>query len=188
MKIIEIDETNPSTFDDEIRKGPAFVKFYMTGCIHCENVKPTWESLVSELKDDTRNLSLINVNSNALNDIKWSKVGEVQGYPTIMMVYDGGNLFKMYEGDRSLEDMKKFIDDFLNEGMSGGGRRVRRKRNNKSKFYKKSNKRKTKSRYTRMTMNMRSSKSRKTKHSKHSKSSNKYGRRKTKKYSRRTRK
>jgi thiol-disulfide isomerase/thioredoxin len=164
MKIIEIDETNSSTFDDEILKGPAFVKFYMTGCIHCEHVKPTWEALVKEMENDTRNLSLINVNSNAINNIKWSNIGEVQGFPTIIMIYDGGNLFKMYEGDRSLEDMKKFIDNFLNKGMSGGKRR----RNLRKKSNKKISKKKIKS------------KSRKYKISKHSKQ---YKKRKTKKYS-----
>jgi thiol-disulfide isomerase/thioredoxin len=169
MKIIEIDEKNSSTFDDEILKGPVFVKFYMTGCIHCENIKPTWKLLENEMKNDNRNLSLINVNSNALNNIKWSKVSEVQGFPTIMMIYNKGNLFKMYEGDRTLEDMKKFINDFLNEGMSGGRGKHR------------SNIRKKNSKRTKRHFKVKSRKSRKSKSKQYKNKKNKRKTRRTKK-------
>lgn len=138
MKIIKIGETEPEIFNKEIKDRPAFVKFYMPGCIHCENLKPTWIDLENEMESDERDLSIIDVHSNALSGINSNITNNVQGFPTIMMIYNNGVSFKMYEGDRSLEDMKKFIDDFLNGKMTMSGGKHRNRNKIKSKRYKSS--------------------------------------------------
>lgn len=149
MKVIKIGETNSELFNKEIQNGPAFVKFYMPGCIHCENLKPTWIELENEMKDDSRDLSIIDVHSNAISGINSNISNNVQGFPTIMMIYDNGNSFKMYEGDRSLEDMKKFIDNFLNGNMKGGRHRKLHKYRKSKKYNRKTkSKRNKKKKYT----------------------------------------
>ena len=177
MKIIDIGENDSDLFNREIENGPAFVKFYMPGCIHCENLKPTWIDLVDDMKSNSSDLSIIDVHSNALNGINSNIRNNVIGFPTIMMIYNGGKSFKIYEGDRSLEDMKKFINDFLSENvsMSGGKRRIR---NNKikSKRYKSRSKSKNKRKHSKR-------KHSKRKHSKRKHSKRRHNKRKSfKKY------
>ena len=159
MKVISIGQDESSKFDEEISMRPAFVKFYMPECGYCKAMKEAWDNLGKEMMNDTREMSIIEVHSGAVNNIKSNVTKEVNGYPTIMLVYNKGNSHISYEcdRDRSTSDMKKFINDNFEKinGMSGGS---------KSRITKsKSKSRRTKSKSRRYKPKSRRTKSRRTK-------------------------
>ena len=143
IKVISITPENPELFDEEIIKQPAFVKIYQPWCGYCKKVAPVWDALSEELnKNYTGNVSIIEVHGDALDNIKSDLVKNVNGFPTIFSVKDGVKQ-KDYNGDRSLEDMLRFIvrEADLKENPKtqlGGGRRKSRRHRTKSKYLRKS--------------------------------------------------
>jgi thiol-disulfide isomerase/thioredoxin len=159
MKVVSIGPNDSSKFDNELSIRPAFVKFYHPTCIHCQNMKEAWDSLGEVMMNDDRDMSIIEVHADSIGDIKANVAKNVNGYPTVMMVYKDGNKFKNYEGGRSVSDMKKFINDNFKEtnSMSGGSKKRYKSKARKSKSkLRKSKARKSKSK-------SRKSKSRKSK-------------------------
>lgn len=84
------------------------VFFKMEGCGHCKNFAPTWDKVSSKMnnkKVNGKTCKMVTVDSS--NSELTSKYN-VSGFPTIMKV--SGNNAKEYEGDRSEEDVVKFIN------------------------------------------------------------------------------
>lgn len=112
MKKINIIPGNEHLFNDEVGKRPIFVKFYMDGCPHCENMKPAWRELENELISNyTGDFTIMNVNARALNNIDNPIVRDIQGFPTIFMINKDGRKMADYDGDRSKKDMLTFIEN-----------------------------------------------------------------------------
>jgi thiol-disulfide isomerase/thioredoxin len=110
MKKIDILPGNEQMFNDEIGRQPIFVKFYMDGCPHCENMKPDWASLEDELLSNyDGDFTIMSVNARSLNDITNPIVKDVQGFPTLFMINKDGSKGANYEGERTKEDMLNFI-------------------------------------------------------------------------------
>lgn len=105
-------ELNDKNFKKAVDKGSHFVKFYAPWCGHCQKLAPTWESLAESLKDDgSVNIAKIDCTAHRESCSEF----EVKGYPTLLWIQDGKKVSK-YQGDRSGEDLKKFISS-----MSGSG-------------------------------------------------------------------
>lgn len=130
VKVIAIDPEEGARFDDIVSKTNAVVKFYNPGCIHCNNMKQAWIDLGKKLQDEYEgDVALIEVHSGALPQIKCEAAKEVQGYPTIIEVLKGGKKGTEYTGDRTTDDMLKFIISNLDvkAKMSGGGKDKRKR-------------------------------------------------------------
>lgn len=84
------------------------VLFYSNGCGHCHNLAPTF----AEFADIAQFIKVValdcadEANNKLVQNIKDSKCGTIDGYPTIWF-YKDGKPDKVYEGDRSLGD---FLD------------------------------------------------------------------------------
>ena len=121
MKFVRIGPSDSEKYDELIEKMPAFVKIYSPNCGHCVNMKEAWDAL--ENSDDIKNydIAIIEVHEGATNNII-SPSGKIdQGLPTIRAVKIDGKKWKEYEGNRSVEDMVKFIkDNFTNKKIMSG--------------------------------------------------------------------
>lgn len=124
VKIISIGPGDSRAFEEEIKKRPAFVKFYMNGCGHCIAMKEAWEELGRELEkpEYDADISIIEVEANTVSKIHCNAAKNIDGYPTIRKVEKGGDKFKEYSGDRSMEDMLDFVlDNFKSQVSKRGG-------------------------------------------------------------------
>lgn len=156
----------------EKRKSPkthlVMGKIYSNGCIHCVMMSTPWEEMCSQLKKDMnlvedaekdnhfteykkyvspggkKIVEIIEIEAEHMDDElphlqkKYSPKIELQGgFPTIFKMKN--NEVSFYGGERTAEKMKQW---YMSDKVAGG-RRTRRKRNNKTK------KNKTRTRYVR---------------------------------------
>ena len=129
-------------FDKLVNEQPCVIFVKMDGCYHCENMDHDWNKLeelanVPPLSKHTGHI--IKVDSGA--DMKSPCVQGITGYPVVGFTHKG-KMKKEYRGDRTTEDLQKFIDtimktvkelESLNSKLStivpkssqiGGGRRI----------------------------------------------------------------
>ena len=96
----------------ELKKKHGIVLFYMNGCGHCETMKPSWNKLITELKDKHKNEIILGaIESSSIDMFKKHGINpSVSGFPTILYFQPGRhNMPEHYKGDRSYEDLKKWI-------------------------------------------------------------------------------
>ena len=138
MKFVSInpEPQDALKFDKLINERKSFVKFYHPSCGHCQNMASAWSALKKHPKLKDLDLNIVEVHVGATPYIKSSvaRKAENQGVPFILMVNKGGEVTKMFNSERSVEEMVKFILSNVNE----------RKRNKKTK--KRTKKTKTNSR------------------------------------------
>ena len=123
VEIISIEPEQGKEFDKLINEkgNVSFVKFHQPTCHHCTEMKKAWEDLGKLLQDKCKDdISLIEVNGDALSESKSDVSKEIKGFPTIMILEDGKKKVE-YSGDRTTEDMLKFmIDNKIISPISGG--------------------------------------------------------------------
>ena len=116
MKKINILPENEKLFYNEVGKRPVFVKFYMDGCPHCENMKPAWIDLENELMQKYQgDFTIMDVNARALNTLKSPIIQYVEGFPSIFIIKKDGSKGLDFEGERTKDDMLKFVLDNVSE-------------------------------------------------------------------------
>ena len=140
VEIISIEPEQGKEFDKLINEkgNVSFVKFHQPTCHHCTEMKKAWEDLGKLLQDKCKDdISLIEVNGDALSESKSDVSKEIKGFPTIMILEDGKKKVED-SGDRTTEDMLKFmIDNKIISPISGGYKKGGKKsRNMKSKTMK----------------------------------------------------
>jgi len=110
MKKIDIRPGKENLFYNELGKRPIFVKFYMDGCPHCENMKVDWEELENELLNNyDGNFTIMSVNARALKTLNHPILNDIQGFPTIFMINERGQKIADYSGERTKNEMLNFI-------------------------------------------------------------------------------
>lgn len=88
------------------RLNKELVFFSMEGCGYCEKFKPTWELLLNNYGDnDFIELKEVVLDKNQELVDRYN----VKSFPTILYLKNG-NKEKEYKGDRSYEDLVKFIN------------------------------------------------------------------------------
>ena len=110
MKILDINPGKENLFYNEIGKRPIFVKFYMDGCPHCENMKPAWKELENSLINNyDGDFTIMSVNARTLNTLKSPITEKVQGFPTLFVINKNGSKGIDYNGTRTKDDMLSFL-------------------------------------------------------------------------------
>ena len=109
-------DNEPKILDEteimELKKNHGIVLFYMNGCGHCEVMKPAWNKVIAELKDKHKNEIILGaIESGDMELFKKHGIHPaVSGFPTILYFPPGRhNTPEHYKGDRSYEDLKKWI-------------------------------------------------------------------------------
>ena len=65
-----------------------FIKYYMDGCGHCDDLEPIWKLIESRIKKDHNDADIVIVQLNA-NYMNNADVPNVEGFPTISMIKGG---------------------------------------------------------------------------------------------------
>ena len=149
VEIISIEPEQGKEFDKLINEkgNVSFVKFHQPKCPHCTEMKKAWEDLGKLLQDKCKDdISLIEVNGDALSESKSDVSKEIKGFPTIMILETGKKKAE-YSGDRTTEDMLKFIiDNKIISPISGGYKKGGKKSRTMKSKTKKNKSKKGKSR------------------------------------------
>ena len=96
----------------ELKKKHGVILFYMNGCGHCETMKPAWNKLITDLKDKHKNEIILGaIESGNMEMFKKHGISpSVSGFPTILYFHPNKLTNpEPYNGDRSYEDLKKWI-------------------------------------------------------------------------------
>jgi thiol-disulfide isomerase/thioredoxin len=130
MKILNIESENVSEFETIIKEMPAFVKIFSPGCGHCIAMAPAWEKLKKNTDLKNLDFALVAINASAVENMKSPGVKSFNGVPTLREIKKGtGEAGKEYNGNRSMEDITKFIKSTFksknnktkNKNKRGGG-------------------------------------------------------------------
>lgn len=116
-KVPDVEEETPtavlklekSNFDEKIKEGVVFVKFFAPWCGHCKRLAPTWEKL-AELFKEKDDVAIAHVDCTADNNVNRELCdGQgVNGFPTLLIFKDGVKVDE-YNGKRDLEAMEEFV-------------------------------------------------------------------------------
>jgi len=106
---------NFDTVARDITKG-VFVEFYAPWCGHCKQLAPIWDQLGEAYKDSS-DFVIAKMDSTA-NEVEGVTI---RSFPTIKYFPKGSDEVIDFEGDRTLEVFKKFVDS---NGKEGGKKKV----------------------------------------------------------------
>ena len=85
------------------------VKFYSPYCGHCRKLAPTYEQLAIKYSDQKDKIRIAEFDM-SMNDFT---LFDISGFPTIILFKaDDKSKPLVYEGDRSLEDLVKFVETY----------------------------------------------------------------------------
>ena len=105
-------------------KKDKFIKYYMDGCGHCDDLEPIWKLVESRIKKEHDNDNIIIVQLNA-NFMENADVPNVEGFPTISMIKGGKKI--EHKGARTEEAIIDFFKkNSLLSMQTGGGKRRRK--------------------------------------------------------------
>lgn len=93
--------------EKKINKGIWFIWYYAEWCGHCKTMSSEWDNLSKMIP---KNINLAAVESKALPSM--NNKPNVIGYPTLKL-YDNGNEVSDYEGERTANGFKEFLDNFI---------------------------------------------------------------------------
>eukprot|EP00536_Pseudo-nitzschia_multiseries_P004848 jgi/Psemu1/189159/e_gw1.85.103.1 len=103
---VELTEAN---FDEVTAGKVVFIKMFAPWCGHCKKMKPDWDKLMDEYKDSETQL-IADADCTAEGKPICDSNG-VRGFPTLK--YGDPSDLQDYQGARSYEALKKFIDEEL---------------------------------------------------------------------------
>jgi len=91
-------------------KTPIFVLFYLEGCGPCNATRPEWKK-IENMSHNYGNAMFFDIDSDLLIDLKsdFPNISNVAGFPTMKFI-QGNNKVESYEGGRSIDDFKVWIE------------------------------------------------------------------------------
>jgi thiol-disulfide isomerase/thioredoxin len=143
MKDIEL-------FNKYVQEGKhVFVLIFMEGCGPCEETKPKWKQIETQLSKQYKNnndIVVADINKNLLEFIQI--VGSIEGFPTMKYIHKKGAKMETYEEsnittkDRSTSSFIQWIENKVKhvsvDKQKGGKRKSRKsKKMRKTRKYKK---------------------------------------------------
>lgn len=102
---------NLKKFNDNYKKKEYVSLVYSESCGACMELEPRWLKVESILNNSKSKVPIVKVESNYLNDTELKNL--IQRVPTILRMKNN-RLVNYYHGDRSVEDILKYIKDVEN--------------------------------------------------------------------------
>jgi len=102
-------ELTPDNYDEVTAGKVVFIKMFAPWCGHCKKMKPDWDKLMEEYKDSETQL-IADADCTADGKSICDSNG-VKGFPTLK--YGDPNDLQDYQGARSYDALKKFVDEEL---------------------------------------------------------------------------
>jgi len=107
-KVLILDTKN---FEDSIKTGITFVKFYAPWCGHCKRLAPTWEELAAKyVGNEGVRIAKIDCTAEANANKELCDGQDVKGFPTLHIYKDGKKITE-YNGKRGLEELDAFVKE-----------------------------------------------------------------------------
>ena len=104
MKHITVTDKNKSESNKILNSAkPLMILFFSNSCGHCIQFKPEWDAFKKISPIET-----VEVESSYLQQTPEKLRANLIGYPTVK--FKEGNMYKEYEGNRTKEDLKLFIE------------------------------------------------------------------------------
>jgi len=91
------------------------VEFYAPWCGHCKKLSPVWDKLAETLIAEKKDNFVVAKIDATVNEMPHSRV---RSFPTIRLYKEGENELAEYNGERTLEGLKKFLDTDGQYGMA----------------------------------------------------------------------
>merc|ERR1719458_2406777 len=110
-KVALLDAKN---FEESVKTGVSFVKFFAPWCGHCKRLAPTWEELAAKHnKDVDSEVTIAKVDCTVATAL--CSAQDVTGYPTLKFFKNGAEKDDgvKYRGQRDLASLEKFINEKL---------------------------------------------------------------------------
>lgn len=111
-------------FENNVRKGTWFVKFYAPWCTHCQRLAPIWEQLADKAVADEWPVKIADVDCTTSKDV--CEKLNVKAFPTLMLIGDG-ELKGKYQGEPSVDAFGTWLNKQLPDGKvtaSGSGEKI----------------------------------------------------------------
>lgn len=101
---------NKDSFDDQIKEGVTFVKFFAPWCGHCKRLAPTWEELATKFAENN-GVTIAKVDCTADDNTNKDLCNSqgVNGFPTLN-IYKNGEKIEEFNGKRTIEDLEAFVN------------------------------------------------------------------------------
>ena len=96
----------PTSNFDRFSSKKTIYWFHRPGCPHCDNMKNDWNQLSGVV---SKKYKLKAINTSIPKNAKLGKKYGVKGVPHIVKT-NGGSKYEVYNGNRSVIDMKQWID------------------------------------------------------------------------------
>lgn len=108
-KIFKTSSSNSISDFDNVSDTPKFVNFNASWCYWSKKLNPTWENLKDDMSN--KNIEILDIKCDMEENKDLCERYGIDGYPSIRLIQ--GNKIYSYDGDRSLDDMKDFINEFV---------------------------------------------------------------------------
>ena len=129
MQIIDvIDEKSSTQYNKLVKNKPTLVQYFSPHCHYCKQLESQWDTFIKRMKANyDGNIMIARVRNDMMDNCEGDK--DIKGFPTIFIL-EKGKKTKEYEGDRSADDILKFVkENFkIQAKKQKGGRRKKRRR------------------------------------------------------------
>lgn len=99
-----------------LKNGKWMIMYYAYWCPHCVSLKPTYDELAKKCK--LMGVKFAMIEASHLNNGMIENQHQVHGYPTLVTRENNNDSEESYSGERSVENMKKYILIKLKPTMS----------------------------------------------------------------------
>merc|ERR1712183_571794 len=115
QKVTLLDAKN---FEESVKSGVSFVKFFAPWCGHCKRLAPTWEELARKYEGNS-GVVIAHVDCAAADNTNrpLCDAQGVNGFPTLN-IYKEGVKAEEYNGKRDLAELEKFVEKHLAAGSA----------------------------------------------------------------------
>ncbi|XP_076935649.1 protein disulfide-isomerase-like [Bidens hawaiensis] len=105
--VLTLDHSN---FSEVVSKHKFIVvEFFAPWCGHCKNLAPEYEKAASVLSSHDPPVALAKVDANAEENKPLAEQFEIQGFPTIKILKNGGELVQDYKGHREADGIVEYL-------------------------------------------------------------------------------
>ena len=91
--------------------GKEFCLIHMDGCGHCERLMPDWMKLQKENNAGNTGIVMKAINMKTDEGKKLVADNNISGFPTMLLLDGSGKKIKAYEGQRTIEGLRDFIEE-----------------------------------------------------------------------------
>lgn len=95
-------------FDDNVKNGDWFIKFFAPWCTHCKRMKPVWDQLADRGSNQDWSVKIAEVDCTTSKDV--CDRAQIKAFPTLALI-SNGVLKAKYAGEATVEHFEEFLTE-----------------------------------------------------------------------------